>query len=58
MNVILFSNSYINRHQLGSLGGVQGAFKRLLELDYVEIVSDTHQVVDPIFREWLAEEGR
>ena len=50
----LLSNRYISRHDLGSIGGVQAALKKLRQLDLVEKGSDSrHQLVDPIFRTWL-----
>jgi len=50
----LFSNRYISRHDLGSIGGVQSALKKLRQMDLVEIGAEgQHQVVDPIFCIWL-----
>jgi hypothetical protein len=50
----LLSNRYISRHDLGSIGGVQAALKKLRQLDLVEKGSDNrYQLVDPIFRMWL-----
>ena len=44
----------INRHDLGSIGGVQAALKKLRQLDLVEKDPDgRHQLVDPIFKMWL-----
>jgi uncharacterized protein len=49
----LFSVTYMFNHNLGSYGGVQGAFKKLLNLDYVEKGSDgRYYVVDPVFALW------
>ncbi|MFH0947899.1 MAG: ATP-binding protein [Elusimicrobiota bacterium] len=48
-----FTTEYINRHHLGSLGGVQAAIKKLLEMDYIEKTSFGWKVVDPIFALWL-----
>jgi len=48
-----YSVSYMVTHGLGSIGGVQGAMKRLLELDYIERRNNTLRVVDPIFGVWL-----
>jgi AAA+ ATPase superfamily predicted ATPase len=49
----LFSISYMFNHNLGSYGGVQGAFKKLLNLDYIEKRSDERYcVVDPVFALW------
>jgi uncharacterized protein len=51
----LFSVSYMFNHDLGSFGGVQGAFKKLLNLDYIEKRNDDrYYVVDPVFALWLA----
>lgn len=50
----LFSMEYMKRHGLGSTGGVQGAQKRLGELDLIQ--KDGKKgwtVVDPVFGEWL-----
>jgi len=50
----ILSNRYISRHDLGSIGGVQAALKKLRQLDLVEKDPDNrHQLVDPIFRTWL-----
>jgi hypothetical protein len=50
----LLSNRYISRHDLGSIGGVQAALKKLGQLDLAEKGSDgRYQLVDPIFRMWL-----
>ena len=49
----LFSVDYMFNHNLGSYGGVQGAFKKLLNLDYIEKRSDGRcYVVDPVFALW------
>lgn len=48
-----FSVAYMFNHNLGSYGGVQGAFKKLLNLDYVEKGADgQYYVVDPVFAGW------
>ncbi len=50
----ILSNRYISRHDLGSIGGVQAALKKLRQQDLIEKGSDSrHQLVDPIFRTWL-----
>jgi AAA+ ATPase superfamily predicted ATPase len=50
----ILSNRYISRNDLGSIGGVQAALKKLKQLDLVEKDSDNrYQLVDPIFRMWL-----
>lgn len=48
-----FATDYLTRHRLGSLGGVQSAIKRLLEMDYLEKTPSGWKVVDPIFALWL-----
>lgn len=48
-----YSVDYMARHGLGSIGGVQGALKRLLELDYIERRNDLLVIVDPVFGIWL-----
>lgn len=48
-----FTTDYLNRHHLGSLGGVQAAIKKLVSLDYIEKTSSGWKVVDPIFALWL-----
>lgn len=48
-----YSIEYMSRHGLGSIGGVQGALKRLLELDYVEKRDHLYLLVDPVFGIWL-----
>ncbi|MDP2798848.1 MAG: hypothetical protein Q8O60_03055 [Deltaproteobacteria bacterium] len=41
------------KYNLGSIGGVQGAIKKLIDLDYIEKVNGVLQVVDPLFSIWL-----
>lgn len=48
-----YSIEYLARHSLGSIGGVQGALKRLLELDYIEKRDNLYILVDPVFGNWL-----
>ena len=48
-----YSIEYMERHSLGSIGGVQGALKRLLELDYIEKRGNLYILVDPVFGVWL-----
>ncbi|MEW6184776.1 MAG: ATP-binding protein [Thermodesulfobacteriota bacterium] len=48
-----FAIDYLARHGLGSIGGVQGALKRLLELDYIERKGKLLVIVDPLFGTWL-----
>lgn len=50
----LLSNRYISRHDLGSIGGVQAALRKLRQLDLIEKAPDSrYRLVDPIFRMWL-----
>jgi hypothetical protein len=48
-----FSAPYMASHGLGSVGGVQGAIRRLIDLDYVEKTDGTLRVVDPVFSMWV-----
>ncbi len=48
-----FAMEYINRHRLGSLGGVQAAIKKLSEIDYIEKAATGWKVPDPLFALWL-----
>ena len=50
----ILSNQYIRKHDLGSIGGVQSAIKKLKQMDLVEIDTDSrYRTVDPIFSMWL-----
>jgi len=43
----------MTKHKLTSFGGVQGALKRLLALDYIEKRDDGKYVlVNPVFAVW------
>lgn len=49
-----FSNAYMMKHRLGSVGGIQSALKKLDILDYIEEGGDNaYRVVDPVFAIWL-----
>jgi AAA+ ATPase superfamily predicted ATPase len=48
-----YSSGYMNRYNLGSIGGVQGAIKRLIDLDYIEKKNGILHVVDTVFGLWL-----
>jgi len=48
-----FTTEYLSKHYLGSLGGVQAAIKKLLEVDYIEKAPFGWKVVDPLFALWL-----
>lgn len=50
----ILSNQYISKHDLGSIGGVQSALKKLRQMDLAEIGADSrYRPVDPIFSIWL-----
>jgi hypothetical protein len=48
-----FAADYLGRHRLGSVGGVQAALKKLLEMDYLEKQPSGWKVVDPLLALWL-----
>lgn len=48
-----FAAAYMSRFNLGAAGTVQGALKKLIELDYIEYKSDVYQLVDNVFGLWL-----
>lgn len=48
-----FAAEYIARFSLGSVGTIQGALKKLLSLDYVELEGGVYRIVDPVFGIWL-----
>ncbi|HEY3275164.1 MAG TPA: ATP-binding protein [Syntrophorhabdaceae bacterium] len=48
-----YSMEYMGRHNLGSIGGIQGALAKLTALDYIEKDEGTFRVVDPVFALWL-----
>jgi hypothetical protein len=49
----ILSSDYTARHKL-TVGGVQYAQKKLVELDLIEKDNDIWHVVDPVFAEWLS----
>ena len=50
----LMSTKYIRRHNLSSIGAIQGATQKLLILDHIEKNKDgVYFVVDPFFKIWL-----
>jgi len=50
----ILSNQYISKHDLGSIGGVQSALKKLRQMDLIEIGAENrYQAVDPIFGIWM-----
>lgn len=48
-----FSAEYMSKFNLGSIGGVQGAIKKLIALDYIEVKDKTYRIVDPVFGIWI-----
>ena len=52
-NAKILSSDYIAQHKL-TVGGVQYAQKKLVELDLIEKHNDVWRVVDPIFAVWLS----
>ena len=48
-----FAVEYSKKHRLGSIGGIQGSIKRLIDLDYVDKDNGIYKVVDPVFERWL-----
>jgi hypothetical protein len=49
----ILSSGFIARHKL-TVGGVQYAKKKLVELDLIEKQNDVWRIVDPIFAVWLS----
>ena len=50
----LLSTGYIQRHNLKSVGGIQGAKRKLIDQDLIEKdARNVFSVVDPIFKIWL-----
>lgn len=49
----ILSSDFIARHKL-TVGGVQYAQKKLVELDLIEKQNDVWRIVDPIFAVWLS----
>lgn len=49
----LYSAAYMAKHGLGSIGGVQGAARKLVALDFIEKSGAVFSVVDPVFGIWL-----
>ncbi len=54
----IMSMDYTKKHNLKSIGGIQSAVKKLVELDHIEKEagdkSGRWRVVDPLFGKWLA----
>jgi uncharacterized protein len=49
----VLSSDYMKRHNLKSIGGIQGAIKKLSDLDIIEKRNNAWTVVDPILAVWL-----
>jgi len=50
----ILASQYIRKHNLGSIGGVQSAIKKLRQMDLVEIGAESqYRMVDSIFSIWL-----
>jgi hypothetical protein len=50
----LLSSNYAQRHNLKSVGGIQGARDKLISLDFIHNdENNVFSVVDPIFKIWL-----
>ena len=49
----IFAQEFIQRHRLGSIGGAQGAKKKMLHLDIIEFRDGKWRIVDPVFEKWL-----
>jgi uncharacterized protein len=49
----VLSSEYMKQHNLKSIGGVQGAIKKLSDLDLIEKRYNVWTVVDPILATWL-----
>lgn len=49
-----YAAGYLARRGLGSTGGVQNSLLKLARLDLIEKIGKTWQLVDPVFRTWLA----
>jgi hypothetical protein len=51
----LLANTYIRKHRLGSVGGVQHSTRKLEELDLIERNEESEywRLVDPVFAIWM-----
>jgi len=54
--VRLYSNSFLQRHNLGSASSVQRAVERLQEEEILEKVDGEYQYTDVFFKRWIQEE--
>jgi len=50
----LLSTEFMNRHKL-SIGGIQSAQKKLVDLDLIENSGSGWKLVDPVFQQWVAD---
>jgi hypothetical protein len=54
--VQLYSNDFLQRHNLGSASSVQRAVARLQEEEILEKVDGEYQYTDVFFKRWIQEE--
>jgi hypothetical protein len=54
--VQLYSNDFLQKHNLGSASSVQRAVARLLEEEILEKVDGEYQYTDVFFKRWVGEE--
>jgi hypothetical protein len=54
----LLAAAYLQKHDLGSVGGIQHATKNLADLDLIEKDSDTGKwrLVDPVLPFWIKQQ--
>lgn len=51
----IYSNHYIKKHNIGSIGGVQQSVDTLSKNDLITKENKTWKVVDPLMEAWLRE---
>ena len=51
----IYSNDYIKKHNLGSIGGIQQSVDTLSKNDLITKENTTWKVVDPVMEVWLRE---
>jgi len=51
----IYSNEYIKKHNLGSIGGIQQSVDTLSKNDLITKENTTWKVVDPVMEAWLRE---
>ncbi|RUM37133.1 MAG: hypothetical protein DSY58_04310 [Desulfobulbus sp.] len=49
----IFAKDFLRRHRLGSIGGAQGARKKMVMLDMIEFRQQKWWIVDPVLEQWL-----